>query len=456
MYALPSTGTLKYSTIYGPDTSEYTIMRAIVAVCRRWWDVGIELLYKEVIIRWADSLALLLRTLVAPGSHVGRLIKKMVISCFVPFGNDLTVFEESMKHVIANCSSLSNLILDPSFGLSQNAPYNSISRSLRIEDGVLNIRHLDWGHNLLLYDLVSVLQYCPNLESLRFHLHDDHHHDFQNAISTSVLLPRLQELQLVRDSPNPLIEHAESRLTARWSMPQLQRFTYDNNDFPRFVNRLGLVDIVGFCRIHGGSLRYLHLGPDLREWVGKDALQGILDQCPTLEHIVLWMSGNLHTVCSLVHPKIMWIDVWVEMVSTLKILKNFLQIRPQGLLSLDRVRVFDNRLWRPHATDLPFLLHPATAVLEDGFEYNYIGLNITQKGNLVCRTDLTWNFLDGEADTSDDGSDFHEEASDDTSNGDTSDDDDNSSFGEESSTSESDVEQNPEFALASFLSILES
>jgi hypothetical protein len=378
----------------------------------------------------------------------------MVISCFVPFGDDLTVFEESMKHVIANCSSLSNLVFDPSFQLSQNKPWwRRVSRSLRIGDGALNIRHLNWGYNLLLDDLVSVLQYCPNLESLQFHLHDDHHSDFQKAISTNVLLPRLQELQLVRhNGSNPLIEHAESRLAARWLMPQLQRFTYNNNDFR------GIVDMAGFCRIHGGSLRYLHLGPDWRKWVGKDALQGILDQCPALEHLVLWMSGNLHTVCSLVHPKIVWIDVWVvEMASTLKILESFLQTRPQGLLSLDRVRVFDSRLWRSHATDLPSLLPPATAVLEDGFEYNYIGLNIKQQGNLVFRTDLTWNLFDGEGNSSDEGSDFHEDAGDDTSDGDTSDsdDDDNSSSGEESSTCESDVEER-EFALASFLSILES
>ncbi|KIM81824.1 hypothetical protein PILCRDRAFT_821179 [Piloderma croceum F 1598] len=317
----------------------------------------------------------------------------MVISCFFPFGDDLTVFEESMKHVIANCSSLSNLVFDPSF-LSQNT-WRIVSHSLRIEDGALNIRHLEWGHNLLLDDLVSLLQYCTNLESLQFHLRDDHHYDFRNAISTSVLLPRLRELQLVRYNASSilLIEHAESRLAARWSMPQLRRFTYDNNDFPGFVKRPGFVDIAGFCRIHGGSLRYLHLGPDWREWIGQDALQGILDQCPALEHLVLWMSGNLHTVCSLVHPKIVWIDVWVEMASTLKILESFLQTRPQGLLSLDRVRVFDNRFWRPHATDLPSLLPPATAVLEDGFEYNYIGLNIKQKGNLVFRTDLTCNFF---------------------------------------------------------------
>jgi hypothetical protein len=441
--------------MYGPASPEYNIKRMIVAVCRRWWDVGIELLYKEVVIRRADCLAFLLRTLVAPGSRVGRLITRMVISCIVPFEDDLIVFEESMKHVIANCPSLSNLVFDPSFPPLSQLTTDRIFRSLQIGDGTFNITHLDWGYSLLIGDLVRLLQHCPSLESLQFHLHD-RHSDVQKVIGTTVLLPHLQELQLLRyDATNNAIEHFESKFAARWSMPQLQKFTYNNNGPSAFA------DITGFCQIHGSSLRCLHLGPDWREWIGTDTLQGILNQCPALEHLVLWVSGNLRTVSSLGHPKIVWIDAWVDLCRTRE-LETFLHTKPQGLPSLNRVRVFDNRLWRPFAINLPYLLPPANAILEDGLEYDYIDYNIKQEGNLVYRTDLTWSLFDGEGCTSDEGSDFDGDTDGDASDGDsTSADDDSSSSEEEGNTYESDVEEetpatDPELALASFLSILES
>jgi hypothetical protein len=388
----------------------------------------------------------------------------MVISCPVPFGNDLTVFEESMKHVIANCPYLSSLVFDPSF---QRMSAMRLGRSFPIGDGPLNIRRLEWGYNLLLGDLVSLLQYCLGLESLQFHLHDEDQPDFEKAIGTSVVLPHLQELQLVRHNPgHATIAVAESRLAAQWSMPQLQKFTYNSRDPCN-----NPVDIVGFCRIHGCSLRYLHLGPDWREWGHPTiaTLQDILNKCPALEHLVLWTSGNLRTVSSLIHRKIVWIDLWVCMHNNKELVKKFLRTKPCGLSSLDRVRVFDKGLWRPHATDLPSLLPPATAVLEDGFGYNYLDLGIKQKGNLVFRVDLPWDSFDGEVNASGDAgnSDSDDHTSDGDSNDDDDDDDDDDAlwYEEECMDCEEDEAEmgysgrfpmDPEFELASFLSILES
>ena len=75
---------------------------------------------------------------------------------------------------------------------------------------------------------------------------------------------------------------------------------------------------------------------------------------------------------------------------------------------------------------------------------------------------MTWDFFDKEDNTSEEGSDYHKDASDDSSDEDTFDDNDNLSSGEESSACESDVgheidhlgrsTMDPELALASFLS----
>jgi hypothetical protein len=154
----------------------------------------------------------------------------------------------------------------------------------------LNITHLDWGYCLLLSDLISLLPQFPNLRSLHFYLRSydrPDQPDVENVLSNLVVLPNLRELHFVRlDGPWGLDNYVDSRLAAQWSMPRLERFTYAN------TRCLGFANIVGFCQIHGGSLRYLHLGPNWRKWIRYNEVQDVIDECP-LEHFVVWMSGNL-------------------------------------------------------------------------------------------------------------------------------------------------------------------
>ncbi|KIM75148.1 hypothetical protein PILCRDRAFT_92249 [Piloderma croceum F 1598] len=412
--SLPSSTTLERSIINAPEltrSEEYEVKRTIVAVCKLWRDVGLELLYDEVVIRRVDSLSALLRTLVAPSTDLGKLIKKFAISCVVPFGDDLTVFEQCVKCILAHCPCLIQFTIHPSFHpiSIDTEPYEVQLRPLRVSDDILNITHLDWGYWLLLSDLISLLPQCPNLKSLRFHLRSYDRidqPDVENALSNSLVLPNLRELHFIRSDgpwgePNRSDTYVDSRLAAQWSMPRLERFTYGN------THSLGFANIVGFCQTHGGSLRYLHLSPDWREWILNDTVQKVIDECPLLEHLVLWMSGDLEIITALHHRKLMWMDVWLDLPSVIKSVQAFAQTRIAGLPFLCRMRVFDNRLWRSSATELPALLPPEAAAECDGFEYSYFGLNIKLLGHLVFQMDQTTNTI-FEADDGDDdeGSDF--------------------------------------------------
>jgi len=135
-------------------------------------------------------------------------------------------------------------------------------------------------------------------------------------------------------------------------------------------------------------------------------VQKVIDECPLLEHLVLWMSGDLEIITALHHPKLMWMDVWLDLPSIIKDVEEFAQARIAGLPFLRRMRVFDNRLWQS-ATELPALLPPEAAARCDGFEYSYFGLNVKQLGHLVFQMDQTTNtiFETGDGDD-DEGSDF--------------------------------------------------
>jgi hypothetical protein len=191
-------------------------------------------------------------------------------------------------------------------------------------------------------------------------------------------------------------------------------------------------------------------------------VQKVIDECPLVEHLVLWMSTNLDIIHSLSHPKLMWMDLWLEISSIMKSVENIAQMRTPGLPVLRRMRIFDNRLWHPRATDLPALLPPA--VEGNGIEYTYFGLNIKQSGHLVFQTDQTTNFIFGtSSDEEDEQSDFDPgtiPSYDDTSEGWGSSCDDDSSFGNTDGVLDiheelQEWEPNPHKALAVFSSNLE-
>jgi len=242
-------------------------------------------------------------------------------------------------------------------------------------------------------------------------------------------------------------------------MPPLERLTYDN------TLSLGFANIVGFCHIHGGSLRFLHLGPDWREWILNDTVQKVIDECPLLEHLVLWMPGNLEIISSLHHRKLMWMDIWLDLSAIIKNVETFSQARTAGLPFLRRMRIFDNRLWRSCATELPALLPPEAAAECDGFQYTYFGLNVKQLGHLVFQVDQTTNAIfEADNDDEDEGSDFDPDnipSYDDTSEGwGSSSECDTSSFDDVDSVSDLQEElqewqADPQKALAAFSSNLE-
>jgi hypothetical protein len=432
-------------------------------------------------VRSVDNLARLHRTLTTSGSDVGRLVKKLVVSCVVLFA-DLTPFEQCLRQIIASCPDLSHLVIHPSFHpvFINLRPWTPLSfqehtevklRSVCAFDKILNITRLDFGSSLLLSDLVSLLPFCLRLESLRFYLRNEDspgHPGSEEALNTSLELSNLRELLYIRsDSLVPMgaNTYVDNTLGSRWSLPLLRRFTYV------FMDGSAWADICGFCGFNGRFLRYLHLGPDWRSWIIRfgttvqESLQEIFDECPVLEHLVLWISGAPGILYSLSHTTIMWIDLWMEISKVMEDPHTIVQVNPPGLTSLRRIRVFDSRLCHPRSLDLPILLAPEIVPPTEGTDHTYMGLHIKQTEYLVFQMDSTVNYPIGDDDEELDGSDFDPDP---IVPYDTSDVEDMSDDGDTSSSfsgGDSDVEvggkigewqPNPELALAAFMSILQS
>jgi hypothetical protein len=409
-HALPSSAILGQSVINSHDSifrQEYDIKRAVVGVNRLWYSAGIDLLYEDAFIRSVDNVARLHRTLASSGSDLRHLVKKLGVICVIPFDDDdLPAFDQCLKDIIAYCPFLSNLIIRPSFhsaAKTWDGRGEIALGRLRVFDGGIlsNITRLDWGCGLTMYCLLLLLPLCPNLESLRFYLEPydsrkgyDSTPAARDVLTAPLVFNNLRELVYLRT--DGLTHDLRDFPGLEWSMPRLRRFTYSGG--------LLHTSLPAYFKIYGQSLRYLHLGSHWTNWLytlaPNTTLQVILNECPLLEHFVLWAMGDLEMLSTLSHPKILWLDIWLDSYIMSRG-NDFETVIPPGLLSLRRTRFFDKNLCQPHALDLPILLDPEIDPPNDEIAHTYMDLNIRQKGRLVFHVDgepLTkWN--GDEADT---------------------------------------------------------
>ena len=98
----------------GPNSAFYQSIRtkkAIISVCKRWWQVGLEILYEDVVFHHIGQIPALVRTLEAH-SKLGKLVKKLTVRCFVPSGY-IRLFEEQLRRVFGYCPFATRIFYSP-------------------------------------------------------------------------------------------------------------------------------------------------------------------------------------------------------------------------------------------------------------------------------------------------------------------------------------------------------
>lgn len=408
---------------------EYAIKRALVSISKHWWQAGLEFLYREVIIHKVDNLAALERTLCAPDCRFGYLVKKLVVLCYVPFDEDSNAktLTTTLQKIILSCPKLLDLRLFPTFHPKSVNDYWKDTRQSRLwlpglKNQTLNVTRVDWGYSLKLNDLFVFLERCPLVESLKFYIRDvkptgDHRELGDDLHRFSMRLPpdfpHLKELQITSAGDAEL--STAISLIESCSMPGLQRLTYICEPALHGVH---LLNPKSLFSTFGQSLRYLHLGPEWEPWLSPhhSLEQSVLDHCPALEHLVLWISSRQVPIHSISHKNLLWVDLWVSFddygPSERKALAPML-LSAERLPCLQVTRLFDQRLWGTfwrdsraeepaRMADLPRLLSPAIPI---GLKsYSFCGRKIKQLGKVISFVDGT---IDAFADDNDEsGSDF--------------------------------------------------
>jgi hypothetical protein len=286
---------------------------AIIAVCRTWNQIGVELLYNAVTIRRISQVPAFMCALESR-EGLGTLVRSLDINCAVPPRFSAS-FETSATKIFQLCPRLSHFGFSPaedpthrlgpykSRGLFP-APTNSIT-SLRFNDQVL-------------YDstiLPMLVHCCRSLQMLVLTVG----RSIQGTDDPRLVFENLEDLDL------DLASDSKTSATSDWVMPRLRRVWLRSSPSSGATLLKACGRTLFFL-----SLRcfYSHNG---------DAIQNLLDCCPSLKHLAIAPAPRT-SMQPLKHATVNWVDLFYSLGDGGK---TSFDVLKEGFPALRTLRIFD-------------------------------------------------------------------------------------------------------------------
>ncbi|TFK48039.1 hypothetical protein OE88DRAFT_596831 [Heliocybe sulcata] len=366
------------SITQGPNSPWSRMVRdqkSVVRVCKSWWAVGVEFLYKHVALRRVGQIPALLRTLEeTTDAQLSSMISSIIVGCAVP---DICsdAFTASLDCLLAKCPRLSMVTYAPLFEESHVVSHGILSTISPYFD---HLTHLAFGEDIEISPaMTDLLRSTTRLKSLALVLgHSSTWLPTVDALSAPIHLPYLDHLSLriLRGDTWDL-----QWLPRTLRLPNLQSIDCSylhrrlwSSVLPLLVSQartlrlLSVKCVIPYCDLH---------------YAPYD-IQPLMEHCPVLEHLV-FMADIAFPLC---HPTLRWIDVLAWSPNTASWparghysdwhpteedsdpdapepptdwAKRIKEFTPGGFPALQRVRLIDPELaYMPH---LAVKLHPETA-----------------------------------------------------------------------------------------------
>ncbi|KAF5386108.1 hypothetical protein D9615_002256 [Tricholomella constricta] len=358
--AIPPSFLLDSSLSAGPGSPWFNAMatrKSILLVCQEWYTASIELLYQEVVFRRIAQIPAFLQTLEASPGKFEPFIKELTLHAFIPASHGSS-FVKYIQRVIDLCPRIAKF----TFASRCHLPTTARLPVLRA-----SITHLQLHASVPLVDVLNILDIVgESLLRLLIHVPAS----FNQYCTTKVYyLAHLEDLLI---ETTPVGNENLFPMGRILSMPSLQRLTFKIDFFaqPGFET-LSMENFTSFCRMHGHHLQFLHLHPNF-SWTMRRytiMLQGLLDVCPMLEHLVLHPCAGPVT-----HPNVKWVDIWSPHPAAAK---SWIPLRQSltkaAFPKLQRVRQMSSGLALFY--DVPTLMPPnAIDTKDDAFELCFAGI----------------------------------------------------------------------------------
>ncbi|KAJ7680916.1 hypothetical protein DFH06DRAFT_431665 [Mycena polygramma] len=253
---------------------------SLLAVCKSWHGIGNELLYESAALHRITHLPLFVRALEGRAG-LGSLVKHLDIDCFVPRGYP-KLYEMESQRILKLCPNLSHIGFSPVFWIPENPCVFPTMNS--------SITSLQFGSDIPYSTILPALaQLCSSVKSLAITIPGA---DDQHPILTFDKLESLRLTLVWYSAPS----------TSNWRTPALRRLHLSREHLATYVaadaeqrRTEALLDA------HGRTVTFLRLS---QEYL---LVQGYLDRCPVLEHLVFYHAPN-----SIAHRKVKFIDTFVS------------------------------------------------------------------------------------------------------------------------------------------------
>ncbi|KAF8653271.1 hypothetical protein AX16_003973 [Volvariella volvacea WC 439] len=366
--------------------------KVVISVCRVWYDVGTEFLYRDVVIRRVGQIPALLETLQDPDAKCdfASYIQSLNVSCCVPRAYQ-QVFQSDMKEIVKLCCNLKHLHINI-FGDT-----NDMGSEMPFFDWDIfpvNTPSLFFGHDSTFLASSPRLALCANhIQSLSFSklcaLNPDVHLEF----------PQLRVLEY-RISGHGVTAETVQGLTASWKIPNLDTL---------ILQTLELDVWLSFLAENGPKLRRLALPhlPRSSQIVHNPteeltSAQSPFDYCTSLEHLVI--PFRTHFDPSPCGATLKYLDFWVGDTAVNDKLDDPSDVlafsAPRSLVyawgrlphdvlpQLRSIRLFHRSIGL--YTNLPFHIAPSDEVKD--FEFHYAGIRLVCESGNIFNTTSNWSY----------------------------------------------------------------
>ena len=347
----------------------------LLRVCRSWYYIGLPFLYEDIGIVDLFQLNQLIETLENSPHQIENLIKQLTIYAFIPksYRHQFNYFISKLFELCPNLVSFSYLSpFEPPKGHIPNLP--------------LNITRLQLSHSVPRHMVDDLLSECSEqLVSLSLTL-------WPNSIPPSQQLHSFARLEELTFDLSCRSIGTVAYYTGLWQIPSLHRFIVQLRGNPsHWPTPIPTESLVAFCTTKGANIKYFHLHPEY--WWSMNSyhieLQSVLEQLPSLEHLVL----HPRTQGKLSHPSVKWIDIWsshilAECSKDWKVL--FAQLVKKHFPRLISVRSLDSTLANLHT--LPSVLPPTSVPDElSSYAFQYLGFHVKHEPGAIISDLPVWS-----------------------------------------------------------------
>ncbi|CAA7262237.1 unnamed protein product [Cyclocybe aegerita] len=294
--AIPPSWLLDPALSLGPDSSWSVALRlkkSIIAVCRTWNSIGLPFLYADVDIRRVHQLASLLETIRKRPGELGRLVKTLNVSCYVPqvLAGTFTRYLEALFPLLPRISTFA--YTSPT-ALPAEASIPTLPRSIT----QLNLMGITSWNSAVGHLMVA----GGTLTSLRLRLPLALPSSAQEGV---LVLPFLTSIYLEDDDGAGDLR----KLTRVFCLPNLSSCTLYSTC--RLREGESAKSFIDFLARHGANIRFLNLRlQNIRSNRLPDTfLPSLQHLCPRLERLIIPISTALEALDNLMHRTLKWIDI---------------------------------------------------------------------------------------------------------------------------------------------------